>query len=295
LKQSRIFFVLLTLIISAFSLNYTIKGNDFKKEIFINPSSSIKQGQTAFIEIKSDRKLINPYFSYADGRKSKKIKLYQKDNNNYTGIIGFSAIDKPGAKKIFLKDQSGYLKDIRTITLKKEQFPIQNITISEEKNALTPAKGELAMIQAAKTALSDKAYWSVYPFETPTKGCIISIYGVKRYHNGKPIGDYHKGVDIKAPQGREINAIAGGKVLIADRLNLHGNTVAIDHGHGLTSIYLHMSKISVKRGEIVRQKQKIGEIGSTGFATGPHLHWGLYVNGIPVNPMNSWIKPVPKC
>jgi lysostaphin len=75
---------------------------------------------------------------------------------------------------------------------------------------------------------------------------------------------------------------------------LHGGTVGLDHGQGVSSIYIHMSKLNVKPGEIVKKGDVIGYVGSTGFATGPHLHWGMYMSGLPINP-NQWITNVPTC
>jgi murein DD-endopeptidase MepM/ murein hydrolase activator NlpD len=108
------------------------------------------------------------------------------------------------------------------------------------------------------------------------------------------IHDYHKGVDLRAPYGAPIHAVTGGIVKIAaPKFRLHGGTVGIDHGQGLSSIYIHMSKVLVKQGQEVHKGDVIGLIGSTGFATGPHLHWGLYAGGVPVNP-DQWV-PVKRC
>lgn len=265
-----------------------------ENKIVIKPSNNIKQGQTAFIEVQSNNILSNPYFVF----NGQKIKLYKTNKNNYRGLIGIDALEKPGNYKIELRDDRNFLNDEVALNILPTKFPIQNIVISGSKSSLAATPYELNKIQAAKEAESDFAYWEDNvepPFNSPVLGCIISTYGVTRYHNGQPTGDYHKGVDIKAPQGRVIRAIAGGKVLIAEQFRLNGGTVAIDHGQGLTSFYLHMSKFHVKPGDIVKQNQVIGEIGSTGFATGPHLHWGLYINGIPINPMSYWIKSVPRC
>lgn len=261
------------------------------KKISVKPFNNLKQGQTAIIEVKSDKKLLNPYLLHS----GKKIKLYKQGENTYRGLIGFDATDKPGTYKIALNDETGYLKDETKITLAASKFPIQNIRVSGKGGGLGATQDELNKVQKFKDTLTDNPYWSNPPFNSPTDGCIISIYGLNRYYNGKPSGNYHKGIDIKAPQGRAIRSIAGGKVLIGEQFRLHGGTVAIDHGQGVSSIYLHMSKIDVKPGQIVKQDQLIGKVGSTGFATGPHLHWGLYINGVPVDPMNYWVKPVTKC
>ena len=75
---------------------------------------------------------------------------------------------------------------------------------------------------------------------------------------------------------------------------LHGGTIGIDHGQGVVSTYLHMSKLALSEGTVVKKGDVVGYVGATGFATGPHLHWGLYVNGVPVNP-SQWIPNVPRC
>jgi murein DD-endopeptidase MepM/ murein hydrolase activator NlpD len=116
-----------------------------------------------------------------------------------------------------------------------------------------------------------------------------SPFGVKRYYNGKFSGNYHKGIDQRSPQGRPIKAIADGQVILASSFHLHGGTVGLDHGQGITSIYIHQSKLLVKPGQLVKQGDVIGHVGSTGFASGPHLHWGLYIHGTPVDPTN-WLK-----
>ena len=266
-------------------------NNDIKKEIIIKPSKSIKQGQTVFIEVKTAKNLENPRFSF----KKKIIKLYKVKNNNYKGILGIWALEKTGKASIYLKDDTGNLNDKITLNILPSKFPSQNIVIRGKKSKLRASTSELRLIGKAKKVNTPIAYWHIPPFNSPTKGCIISPFGLSRYHNGKFTGSYHKGVDIKAPNGREVRTVAGGKVLIAKSFNLHGKTVAINHGKGLMSIYIHLSQINVKEGDLLKADHIIGKVGSSGFATGPHLHWGLYVNGTPVNPMQSWVKYVPLC
>ncbi|MBA3924314.1 MAG: M23 family metallopeptidase, partial [Nostocaceae cyanobacterium] len=116
------------------------------------------------------------------------------------------------------------------------------------------------------------------------------IYGVRRYYNGKFANDYyHRGVDYAGGTGSPIIAPAAGRVVLVGRVSqgfrIHGNCVGIDHGQGVTSIYLHMSRINVREGDLVKPGTVLGAVGSTGAATGPHLHWGLYVNGLSVDPV----------
>jgi murein DD-endopeptidase MepM/ murein hydrolase activator NlpD len=126
------------------------------------------------------------------------------------------------------------------------------------------------------------------------RGCLISPFGVQRYHNGQPTGNYHRGIDQRAAEGRAVRAPAAGVMRLARMYRLHGGTVGLDHGQGMVSIHIHMSKLSVKQGQRVEAGRVIGLAGSTGFATGPHLHWSLYVNGLPVNPL-PWLPALQPC
>jgi murein DD-endopeptidase MepM/ murein hydrolase activator NlpD len=121
---------------------------------------------------------------------------------------------------------------------------------------------------------------------------MTSLFGVERYINGKPTGDYHAGIDQRGAAGTHIHAVADGIVRLAAQYELRGGTVAVDHGQGMTSIYLHMSKVLAKPGDRVTTTDTLGLVGSTGRSTAPHLHWTLYVHGEPVNP-NQWIRNVP--
>ncbi len=261
-----------------------------KKEIIITPKEIAYQGDTVKIVVKSPQALNKPYFIY----KGRRFDLFSKGQNDYEGFLGLSAFEKTGDFRISLKDSTGYLNDKRLLKVRVKRYPNQYITLSGKKGGLTATRRELRKVGSAKGFLSNVAHWTQPPFTNPTEGCVSSVYGLNRYYNGCP-GSYHKGVDIKAPQGQEIVALTNGKVLVAEQFRLHGGTIAIDHGQGVVSMYLHMSKIDVKEGQMVKEGDKIGEVGSTGISTGPHLHWGLYVHGTPVDPMGFWVKPVRKC
>jgi murein DD-endopeptidase MepM/ murein hydrolase activator NlpD len=132
-------------------------------------------------------------------------------------------------------------------------------------------------------------YWKG-PFLKPNAGPITTGYGVRRYYNGVFADDYyHRGVDYAGDTGSPIVAPAAGKIALVGRASqgfrVHGNVVGIDHGQGVSSIMLHLSRIDVKEGDFVQAGQRIGTVGSTGAATGPHLHWGLYVHGLSVDPV----------
>lgn len=121
-------------------------------------------------------------------------------------------------------------------------------------------------------------------FVRPVEGRISGRFGNQRVYNGKP-GSAHSGMDIAAPTGTAVAAPAAGIVSFADTdLYLTGGTVVLDHGHGVSSNFLHLSRIDVKPGDRVEQGQTIGAVGATGRATGPHLHWGMNWFSVRVDP-----------
>jgi len=110
----------------------------------------------------------------------------------------------------------------------------------------------------------------------PVIGPISGIFGSQRILNGEPRRP-HRGVDVAAPAGRPVAAMADGVVSLAvPAMYFTGDTVMIDHGHGLHSIYAHLSAIEVAVGQSVRRGDTLGKVGATGRATGPHLHWGVF-------------------
>jgi murein DD-endopeptidase MepM/ murein hydrolase activator NlpD len=117
---------------------------------------------------------------------------------------------------------------------------------------------------------------------------------VERLHNGKSSGRYHAGIDHRAGAGTPIRAAGDGVVRMARMWRLPGGTVGIDHGQGVVTMYMHQARFAVKPGQPVKAGQVIGYVGMTGFATGPHLHWSLYVHGVPVNAA-EWTSGMQTC
>ena len=144
--------------------------------------------------------------------------------------------------------------------------------------------GELAQINAArrKSSLSDG--WR-QRFIWPAKGRISGLFGSQRIYAGEP-GSPHSGVDVAGPTGAPVVAPADGVVILAaaSPFTLEGNLLMIDHGMGVNSAFLHLSRISVKAGDRVVQGQLVGAIGNTGRTTGPHLHWGMRWNSEKIDP-----------
>ena len=143
---------------------------------------------------------------------------------------------------------------------------------------------ELARIAAARANSNESQGWR-QRFVWPARGRISGIFGAQRVYRGEP-ASFHSGVDVAAGAGAMVVAPADGVVVLAGppAFSLEGNLVIVDHGMGLTSAFLHLSRASVRPGERVRQGQEIGRVGATGRATGPHLHWSLVWNGARLDP-----------
>lgn len=261
----------------------------------IHVPATVKQGEVLKVRVTD-----TTYFVRNSTRSQGEVQLadrkagfFQNEDGTFEALVPVSVFQKPGSYSLKVFDPNGPLIASIPVTVQDARYRTQNVSVSSTTAGLQPLPGELEAIQALKDTLTPIRYWEE-PFISPTPDCQNSPFGVKRLHNGVPTGDYHKGVDLRSPMGRPIRAIAGGKIQISRMYRLHGGTVGIDHGQGIGSVYIHMSKLAVQPGQLVKKGDVIGYVGSTGFATGPHLHWGMYVSGLPVNP-NQWIHGVPLC
>lgn len=209
--------------------------------------------------------------------------------NQFRAFVPTTPLEKPGTRQI--RVVSG--DQVRNLSVKvnNRTFPVQRITLPPGKAGLKATEQELERVAAFKQLVTPQKFWNG-AFLQPNKGATTTIYGVRRYYNGKFAKDYyHRGIDYAGPMGSPVIAPASGRVALVGRVSqgfrVHGNVVGIDHGQGVTSILMHLSRIDVKEGDVVQAGRVIGTVGSTGAATGPHLHWGLYVGGESVNPV-SW-------
>ncbi len=180
-------------------------------------------------------------------------------------------------------------KRTELIKIGKRAYKVQRIDGLPQKKVTPPKmdwariKKENAMVKQARK-LDDPRIDFLGGFVWPVKGRISGVYGSQRILNGTPKRP-HMGVDVAAPTGAKVLAPADGMVtLVHEDMFYSGGTLLVDHGHGLTSSFLHLSRILVKKGSKVRQGDVIAEVGSTGRATGPHLHWGLNLFGTRLDP-----------
>ena len=206
------------------------------------------------------------------------------------GIIGVDLYQEPGdyKLKILFTNDSDEEPIVRVISREKVEAPLGipqklggNTTSSATVLVNTLAE-ENAILTKAKTGA--KAFWTV-PFRLPlnTKIFVTDSYGYTRLTNGQSIA--HKGTDFRAPEGTRARSMNRGVVRIAQTFRNYGKTVVVDHGLGLQTMYMHLSKIYVNPGELVLPGQIIGLSGSTGYAEAAHLHVSVRINGISIDPM----------
>lgn len=193
-----------------------------------------------------------------------------------TATLGFTAADgRPATQTIAVAPRQWRIQSLPTLPPK----PVPDA----EFEARRPA--EVARIGAAR-ALSTPVSASGWQgrFRAPATGTTTGVYGSQRILSGTPMAP-HSGLDFAAPPGTPIVAPAAGVVVLADGpFTLEGNLVLLDHGMGLVSAFLHLSRIDVKAGDVVAAGAPIGTVGRTGRATGPHLHWGLTWTDVRVDP-----------
>lgn len=216
----------------------------------------------------------------------KTYQAFPMGNNRFRALLPITPLDRPGTWQVQVSGEG----QVRTLAVqvRDRSFPTQSIWLPPGKDE-EGTDQEFDRVDAFKALVTPQKYWNG-PFIRPNAGEITTVYGVRRYYNGVFAKDYyHRGVDYAGAYGSPVLAAAAGRVALVGResegFKIHGNVIGIDHGQGVATIYLHLSRINVKEGDFVKAGQTIGALGSTGAATGPHLHWGLYVHGQCVDPV----------
>jgi murein DD-endopeptidase MepM/ murein hydrolase activator NlpD len=238
---------------------------------------SVKQGDTVEVVVPVQSGAAPPVVTF----NKKSYKLFPFGESSARALIGVPADIEPGKYKLQIGDQT------RTISVAPGGFVMQRLRLPASKDNFISSPGEEEAVDKAKHTLTDAQMWQG-KFHRPSKARTSTGFGQRRIVNGRLLKDYfHSGLDFAGSLGSPVSAAQRGTVILArNGWKLHGNTVAIDHGQGVISFYIHLSKIKVKEGDVVDAGQEIGKVGATGRASGPHLHFSVYVNGDATNPIN---------
>lgn len=252
------------------------------QQVTINPAKPTL-GETLLVVLQLDNNTERPP-TVIFGQRT--YPAFQIGPNRWRSLLPTTPLEKPGRRS--LQVMAG--KEVRNLAVW-----IGNRSFSTQSIWLPPGKDEegtdfeFDQVDAFKALVSPKKFWSG-PFLKPNSGPTTSGYGIRRYYNGVFANDYyHRGVDYAGGTGSPVVAPAAGRVALVGResqgFKIHGNVVGLDHGQGVVSIFMHLNRINVQKGQLIKAGQVIGGVGSTGASTGPHLHWGLYVNGLSVDPV----------
>jgi murein DD-endopeptidase MepM/ murein hydrolase activator NlpD len=249
--------------------------------------STPRLGDTAAVQIQVDNPQSPPLVKIG----SKTYPAFSLGGNRYRAFIPSTPLEKPGVRTVQIT-ADGKTQAV-SLNFTDRKFRIQRINLPPGKSGLEATPYELKKVAAFKAMVTPIKYWNG-KFVDPSTAATSTPFGVKRYYNGVFANDYyHRGLDYAGAKGSPVTAPAAGKVvmvgLVKNGFRVHGNAIGLDHGQGVVSIFMHLSRIDVKEGDLVKTGEAIGAIGNTGASTGPHLHWGLYVNGIGVEPA-QWLS-----
>jgi murein DD-endopeptidase MepM/ murein hydrolase activator NlpD len=204
-------------------------------------------------------------------------------------LIAVGAVEiktNPGVYPVNVR-AGGKIKRV-DIVVRPRSFPTMELTMPEEEIFLSPQN--LARVKKEERRLRSvfqKVNHRIWEgnFLLPLNNEISSQYGTKRIFNKKRIST-HRGIDIKGREGEEVRASNHGRVILAGELFFGGNTIILDHGLGIYSLYMHLSKVRVSPGEMVSKGDVVGLVGSSGRSSGPHLHFGIKIMNTSVNPLS---------
>ncbi|MHB0777505.1 M23 family metallopeptidase [Halomonas sp. WWR20] len=208
---------------------------------------------------------------------------------DYGTVVFGVARDASGHRTVQVTPPGGATQTA-SIAVAPRDWPIERIngvpprTVSPPPEIAERIRREQARVSEARTRDDDRVGFAQY-FIWPVEGRISGRFGNQRVYNGTP-GSAHSGMDIAVPKGTPVKAPADGVVTFADPdLYLTGGTLLLDHGFGISSNFLHLSRLDVKIGDHVKQGEVIGAVGATGRATGPHLHWGMNWLDVRIDPL----------
>ena len=208
--------------------------------------------------------------------------MMRRNGKGWVAVVGIPLSAKAGQDAIDVEGRAV------PFTLKPKHYPEQRVHVADQRK-VTPNAEDEARIAREQVLMAPA--WKAWPealvpslnLRQPTPGALTASFGMRRIFNGIPRSP-HSGLDIRAPQGQAVRAPAAGRVVLTGDFFYSGNAVFIAHGEGVVSLLCHLSKITVKEGQMLQAGDVVGEVGKTGRATGPHLHWSLSLNNARVDP-----------
>jgi murein DD-endopeptidase MepM/ murein hydrolase activator NlpD len=216
------------------------------------------------------------------------------DSLQHQILVGVPIFTEPAAYPLFLRvvDGAGQTTELNlTVQVIGGGYGREAITLSADRLALLDTAveaSELASMRSLMSNFTPQRYWNG-SMGLPAAAPVISPFGRRRSFNGSPFNRFHSGTDFAGGPGTSIIAPSSGVIVFVGVLDVRGRVTIIDHGWGVFTVYCHQTEQFVSVGDVVTTGQVIGTVGSTGRASGPHLHWEVWVNGVQVDPM-QWVR-----
>jgi murein DD-endopeptidase MepM/ murein hydrolase activator NlpD len=212
--------------------------------------------------------------------------LVTTDAGHYKAVVGVALAVDPDDYSLFVTDADGKRR-VAIVKIAPKKYREQRLTVAPGQVDLSPEDAARVEAEARRQRESLDSFSDTMPatfvLQPPVPGKRSDSFGSRRLFNGQARNP-HSGMDIAASTGTPIHAAADGVVLDTGDFFFNGNSVFIDHGHGFVTMYLHLSAYAVKKGDVVTAGHVIGKVGATGRVTGPHLHFGVLLNGASVDP-----------
>jgi Peptidase family M23 len=281
--QHRTVLVLSLVFASIFPLNFFHHAQDLPAGTHAQLSG--KQGEVLVVTLP-----VTGHPSKVVGHLLKRdIIFFSVTDGEYAGLLGLDMQDKPGQHDLVIEVKYPDRQEEHkvTILLIKEDYRVQHLKLPKkmvdlDSKTLARVKKESKVLNQAFDSLVPKPLWQT-GFIEPVQGRVSGRFGSRRVINGQPKRP-HSGEDIAAPDGTPVVAMNSGMVRLTMDHFFTGKGVVLDHGLGLFSMYFHLAAVDVADGQKVEKGQPIGKVGATGRATGPHLHWGVRLNGSRIDP-----------
>ena len=247
---------------------------------FAQPQQALVPGGIALLKLPDYTQKTKVYF------KNKRVAVFPHENT-WIAMAGIGLSTKPGDYDFSVKQADGKSLNSK-VTVQFKKYDEQHLTI-KNKRKVNPNEEDNARIisESTRKKKAKKQFTETTPnvdFIWPVTGRISSIFGLRRFFNEQERRP-HSGLDIAGDEGTPIKAAANGTVIDAGDFFFSGNMIYLDHGQGIVSLYAHLSKISVKPGDLVKQGDIIGNLGQTGRVTGPHLHFAIITNQTLIDPV----------
>jgi murein DD-endopeptidase MepM/ murein hydrolase activator NlpD len=276
MKKLKILFVVLV-VCFPFILQAAETTKTVRPKIILNPAKP-GPGDIVIITVKG---LSGPL----EGKIGEKKLYFNPSKDSFKAVFGVDLYTEPGKYTVDISENGKVFS--KKIKIAKKDYPVQKLTLPKDMVELSPEN-------EARVEREQKKVAAIWPGETgrhwdgnfmnPREGEISTAFGLRRIINGIAKNP-HSGVDVSADEGKEVLAPNNAVVVLVDNQFFSGNSVILDHGQGIYTMFFHLSKILVSEGQQVKKGDVIALVGSTGRSTGAHLHWGARVQGARVDPI----------